>query len=53
MGKYNSYIIQKILFFKATLLSFTVEFYNLALKIFKIYDPSTVDSSDDEDEMDY
>ena len=52
MGKYDSYIIQKILFFKAPLLSFTVEKFYAALKRFKIYDSTAVDSSDDEDEID-
>ena len=53
MGKYDSYVIQMILFFKAPLLSFTVENYYAALKRFKIYDSTVVDSSDDEDEIDY
>ena len=50
MGKYDRYIIQKIL---SPLLSFTVENYYAALKRFKIYDSTAVDSSDDEDEIDY
>ena len=48
MGKYDSYIIQKILFFKVPLLSFTVKNYYAALKS---YDSAAVDSSNDEDEM--
>ena len=45
-----------ILFIKAPLLSFTVGFiriYYAALKIFKIYDSTTFDFSDDEDRMDH
>ena len=39
-------------FFKAPLLSFTIE-YHAALKMFKIYDSTAFDFSDDEDKMDY
>ena len=57
MGKYDSYIIQKILFIKAPLLFFTVEYSKNLLccapKMFKIFDPTSVYSSDYEDEMDY
>ena len=53
MGKYDSYIIQKILFFKAPLLYFTVENYYAAIKRFKIYDSTAVNSSDVGDEIDY
>ena len=54
MGKYNSYIIQKILLFKAFnyyLLLWTI--YYTILKRLKIYDSTAVDSSDDDNEMDY
>ena len=50
MGKYDSYIIQKILFL---LLSFTVENLLCCMKEVKIYDSTAVDSSDEKDEMDY
>ena len=55
MGKYDRYIIQKIL---APLSSFTVEsihrIYFAALKMFKIYDSIVVvDSNDNEDEIDF
>ena len=53
MGKYDSHIIQKSLFFKAPILSFTVDNLLCCTKRFKIYDSKAADSSDDEDEMDY
>ena len=55
MGKYKA-VLFKRLFFKAALLSLlwsSHRIYIPALQIFKIYDPTSVDSSDDEDEMDY
>ena len=54
MGKYDSYIIQKILFFRAPLLSFTycgpvTEFTMLHLRCLK-YDSNAIDSNNDEDD---
>ena len=54
MGKHDSYIIQKILFLKLYyyLLLWSIHrIYYAALKMFKIYDMTDVDSSADEDAM--
>ena len=56
MGKYDSYIVQKIQFLKLHyyLLLWSIHRnYYTALKMFKIFDSMSVDSKDDEDEMDY
>ena len=56
MGKYDSYIIQKILFFLRLHYYFLLwsihRIYYAVLKMFKIFDSTAVDSKDDEDEMD-
>ena len=56
MGKHGSYIIQKILFLRLHyyLLLWSIHrIYYTALKMFKIYNSTATDSSDDEDKMDY
>ena len=56
MGKYDSYIIKKFCFLKLHyyfLLWSIHKIYYAALKMFKIFDSTAVDSKDDEDEMDY
>ena len=56
MGKYDSYVIHKIMFFKASVLFLlwsVHRIYYAASKMFKIFDSTTVDSKDDEDEMEY
>ena len=53
MGKYDSYIIQKILFLRLHYYLLLWRIYYAALKRFKVYDSIVVDSSDDEDKIDY
>ena len=56
MGKCDSCIIQKIMFLwlHYYLLLWSIQrIYNASLKMFKIFDSTAVDSSDDEDGMDY
>ena len=53
MNKCDSYIIQKILFLRPHYYLLLWRIYYAALKSFKIYDSTAVDSSDDEDEIDY
>ena len=53
MGKYDSYIIQNILFLILHHYHLLWRIYYAALNRFKIYDSTAVDSSHDEDEMDY
>ena len=50
MGKNDSYIVQKILFYDHLLLWRN---YHAAPKRFKLNDSTAVDSNDDENEMDY
>ena len=55
MGKYDSYIIQTILFLRLHyhLLLWSIHrVYYAASNTFKIFDSAAVDPSDDEDEMD-
>ena len=56
MGKYDSYIIQKILFLRLHyyLLLWSIHrIFYAALTMFKTFDSIAVDSNDDEDEKDY
>ena len=56
MCKYDSYIIQKTLFLRLHyhLLLWSIHrIHYAAIKMFKISDSTAVDSSDDEDEVDY
>ena len=56
MSKYDGYIIQKIQFLRLhyyLLLWSILRIYYTTLKMFKIFDSTTVNSKDDEDEMDY
>ena len=53
MGKYDSYIIQKILFLGSIIIFHVLwsshRIYYAAINMFKIYDSNSVDSNDDED----
>ena len=51
MGKYDSYNKDSVIIFN--LLWSVHRIYYTALKMSKIYDSTAVDSSDDDDEMDY
>ena len=53
MRKYDSCIIQKILFLRRHYYLLLWRIYYAALKRFKIYDSITIDYSDDQDEMNY
>ena len=56
MGKYDSYITQKILFLRLHyyLSLWSIHrIYYAALKMIKTYDSTAIDSSDGKDEMDY
>ena len=54
MGKYDSYIVQNILFLGSIIIFYVLwlghRIYYTALKMFKIYDSNAVDSNDDEDD---